>query len=232
MIATLLALGEFSAPLQAETIFKPVPLQYIAALGDPKAMSGMGAQNWGLWRVDPGPRGVRLKDFEQLKSAGGVAPAQWIFDNKDWWLEENGLIMEKPDFPLPPGKYMVTGDREVTAVLTIHPKDNDGSLRWDLDKGATLYDVTHLPCRSARYSTASSGRRVFAIERRAEIFPCHARRRHARRRRVQQTRLRGFVCDWRHGRRLIAVIPSLSMAIIVHGARQRDMDHRGWRLSC
>ncbi len=62
MIATLLALGEFSAPLQAETIFKPVPLQYIAALGDPKAMSGMGAQTWGLWRVDPGPRGVRLKD--------------------------------------------------------------------------------------------------------------------------------------------------------------------------
>ncbi len=156
-IATLFALIQLSAPLQAETIFKPVPLQYIAALGDPGATSGANAQSWGLWRVDPGPRGVRLNAFEQLQASGGVAPAQWIFDSKDWWLEENGLIMEKPDFPLPIGKYMVTGDRELTAILTIHPKDNDSTQRWDLDKGATLYDVTHLPCRSARYSTASSG---------------------------------------------------------------------------
>ena len=150
--ATFLGLNLISGPLCAETVFKPVPLQYIAALGDPKATSGANAQSWGLWRVDPGPRGVRLKDFEQLQASGGAAPAQWIFDSKDWWLEENGLMMEKPDFPLPAGKYMVTGDREVTAVLTIHPNGNDGTQRWDLDQRATLYDVTHLPCRSARYS--------------------------------------------------------------------------------
>src|SRR6201993_2432548 len=60
--------------------------------------------------------------------------------------------MEKPTFPLPPGKYLVTGDRQVTTVLTIHPKDKDGNERWELADGATLYDVTHLGCRSARYT--------------------------------------------------------------------------------
>ena len=38
---------------------------------------------------------------------------------------------------------------QVTTVLTVH---KDG--RWELDKG-TLYDVTHLPCRSARYTPAA-----------------------------------------------------------------------------
>jgi len=40
----------------------------------------------------------------------------------------------------------VTGDREVTTVLTVSP---DGA--WGLEAG-TLHDVTHLPCRSARYT--------------------------------------------------------------------------------
>jgi hypothetical protein len=151
-LRTLLALVAFSIPVHAETTFKRIPTQFIAALGDPGATSGSSAQSWGLWRVDPGPRGVKLDNYEQLKAARGVAPAQWTFDTADWWLEEHGLIMEKPDVPVPPGKYLVTGDREVTSVLTIHAKANDGTQRWDLDKGATLYDVTHLPCRSARYS--------------------------------------------------------------------------------
>jgi hypothetical protein len=51
--------------------------------------------------------------------------------------------------------YGEAGDRDVTAVLTIHPKDSAGTVRWELDKGAKLYDVTHLPCRSARYSPQS-----------------------------------------------------------------------------
>jgi hypothetical protein len=42
-------------------------------------------------------------------------------------------------------KYVVTGDREITTVLTVR---EDGT--WELEKG-TLYDVTHLPCRSAAY---------------------------------------------------------------------------------
>ena len=43
-------------------------------------------------------------------------------------------------------RYIVTGDREVTSMLTVH---DDG--RWELSKGS-LYDVTHLPCRSGLYT--------------------------------------------------------------------------------
>jgi hypothetical protein len=144
------------SPVMAQAEYTRIPTQYIAALGEPGATSGTGAEAWGLWPLDPGPRGVRLKNYEKLKAAGGVAPAQWTFDDADWWLEENGLIMEPPSFPLPAGKYVVTGDREVTAVLTIHPKDASGVVRWELDKGASLYDVTHLKCRSARYTPAAA----------------------------------------------------------------------------
>eukprot|EP00316_Scyphosphaera_apsteinii_P008995 CAMPEP_0119325192 /NCGR_PEP_ID=MMETSP1333-20130426/65189_1 /TAXON_ID=418940 /ORGANISM="Scyphosphaera apsteinii, Strain RCC1455" /LENGTH=244 /DNA_ID=CAMNT_0007333095 /DNA_START=52 /DNA_END=786 /DNA_ORIENTATION=+ len=148
--------------------FKRVsPIQFIAALGEADASFGTGADTWGLWREDPGPRGVWLSKFKQLESRGGKAPAGWIFDQNQWWLEEHGLIMEKPEV-LPARKfvregenvrviarqkrYVVTGDREVTSVLTVH---DDG--RWELSKG-TLYDVTHLPCRSAIYTPlAESG---------------------------------------------------------------------------
>jgi hypothetical protein len=154
-LAALLVLASFVRAKEGEVKFKRIQTQFIAALGDPGASSGTGAEAWGIWRVDPGPRGVRLDRFERLKAAG-VAPAQWKFDATDWWLEEHGLIMEKPDFPLPPGKYVVTGDREVTTVLTVHPADEKGVARWELADGAKLYDVTHLPCRSARY-TAPEG---------------------------------------------------------------------------
>ena len=140
-----------------QTKIQRISTQFIAALGDPRATSGSGAQSWGLWPLDPGPRGVELKNYQRLKDAGGVAPARWKFDDADWWLEEHGLIMEQPTFPLPPGKYLVTGARDVTAVLTIHPADRNGDRRWELDKGATLYDVTHLACRSARYTPAAAG---------------------------------------------------------------------------
>ena len=132
-------------------MFKRIPTQYIAALGKPEAMSGTGAERWGLWRKDPGPRGVWLRRFDRLKTTGGVAPAKWKFDAADWWLDENGLIMEKPEFSLPPGRDLVTGDRESVSVLTVHPMDDKGVMAWDLDFGTKLYDVTHLPCRSARY---------------------------------------------------------------------------------
>jgi hypothetical protein len=140
-----------------QTKFQRISTQYIAALGDPGATSGSGAQTWGLWPLDPGPRGVKLNGYKRLKDAGGVAPARWTFDSTDWWLEEHGLIMEQPTFPLPPGKYLVTGARDVTAVLTIHPADRNGDRRWELNEGATLYDVTHLACRAARYTPAAGG---------------------------------------------------------------------------
>jgi hypothetical protein len=64
--------------------------------------------------------------------------------------------MEKPTFPLTPGKYVVTGDRKVTTVLTVLPKDKDGNQRWELADGATIYDVTHLGCRAARYKPTAA----------------------------------------------------------------------------
>lgn len=73
--------------------FRRPPLtQYIAAIGDPKASSGVGAETWGLWSDDPGPRGVRLSAFQKkLVETNGQAPAGWTFDGSDWWLEEHGL---------------------------------------------------------------------------------------------------------------------------------------------
>jgi len=137
----------------SEYVLKGVPrTQFIAALGDPAASSGTGASSWGIWRLDPGPRGVFLAEYGALAASGGVARAGWQFDPEDWWLEEHGLIMEKPEFPLPPGRYVVTGGRELTTVLTVGA-DGDS---WSLEKG-TLHDVTHLPCRSARYTPLRDG---------------------------------------------------------------------------
>ena len=97
--------------------FQQIPVQFIAALGDPESSSGLGASQWGIWREDPGPRGVQLQDFELVKSMNGFTPSGWTFDKNDWWLEENGLIMEKPEFPIPDGNYIVTGGREAQSIL-------------------------------------------------------------------------------------------------------------------
>ena len=153
-----MALHWLSSLVMGETTFKRVQTQFIAAAIDPVhgegmlSSSGNGTSSWGIWRVDPGPRGVRLGDYPRLDRSGGKAPAGWQFDKGDWWLEEHGLIMEKPDFPLPPGKYEVTGGREVTTILTVHEDE-----RWELADGAKLYDVTHLPCRAARYKPSEDG---------------------------------------------------------------------------
>ena len=87
-------------------------------------------------------------------------------DPSNFYVEEHGLIMEVPaPLPLqkferdgdkmkvvaPEKRYVVTGDRDVTSVLTVR---NDGS--WNLSKG-TLYDVTHLPCRTGVYTPTSGG---------------------------------------------------------------------------
>ena len=140
----------------AETVVKRIPTQYIAALGDKDAKSGIGAETWGLWPVDPGPRGVRLSNYENLQVNKGVAPAQWTFKNTDWWLEEHGLIMEQPIFPIVPGRYVVTGNRDAVSILTIHPMGDDGVQHWELNNGANLYDVTHLGCRAARYTPTTA----------------------------------------------------------------------------
>src|SRR5690349_2317247 len=93
LITTLLAVF-YIHPVSAES-FKHIPLQYIVALGEPSANSGDNAETWGLWNQDPGPRGCLLENYQQLKKSG-VASAQWKYDSSDWWLEEHGVIMEKP----------------------------------------------------------------------------------------------------------------------------------------
>ena len=118
------------------------PLQFIAALGDPEANSGNGAESWGIWLTDPGPRGFRQSKYEKVVSGELQAP-QW-FQEEDFWLDENAVVMP-PTVPLPEGKYLVTGGRIATTGLTV---SSDGS--WKLDSGK-LYDVTDLPCRAARY---------------------------------------------------------------------------------
>jgi len=137
--------------------FKPVrPAHYIAVLADPDANSGNNAETWGYWPLDPGPRGVRLNNYDELLASGGVAPAQWSFDSSAWWLEENGLIMEAPEFPLPPGEYLVTGGRQVLSALIVYPADDNGHQRWELEHSASVHDVTHLGCRSAIYTPSST----------------------------------------------------------------------------
>ena len=155
----------------AETAYKRIPAQYIAALGEPGATTGNSAETWGLWAVDPGPRGVRLSGYESLSANGGVAPASWTFDTANWWLEEHGLIMEQPVFPMPAGKYVVTGGREATAVLTVSAKDADGHQNWEISDGATLHDVTHLRCRSAKYTPAAGANSCTPAKAATASFP-------------------------------------------------------------
>lgn len=155
--ASLLAVWATPAALAIDMrSFKPVATQFLAALADPTANKGTGAETWGLWTVDPGPRGVKLEKYNALLANNNVAPASWTFDPKSWWLEEHGLIMEHPAPSVPAGRYVVTGDRTVMTVLTVSPKDTAGKQSWELADGASLYDVTHLRCRAARY-TASVG---------------------------------------------------------------------------
>lgn len=169
VLAALFMLGV--TPVWAETTFARSPTQYIAALADNNATSGSDAQSWGLWAVDPGPSGVRIRDYADLAANNGVAPEGWQFDSAGWWIEEHGLIMEAPSFPLPAGKYVVTGGREVTSVLTIDPAEASGKQAWSLADGATIYDVTHLRCRAALYTPKADGQSCTPDKTPTQVFP-------------------------------------------------------------
>ena len=144
--------GLMASPVLAQIKYRPVRTQYIAVLAPADARSGTGAETWGIWRVDPGPIGVWLHLYQLLRKAGNIAPAGWRFDIDDWWLDENGLIMKAPDFPISPGKYLVTNGEENASMLTIEEPDQNGRQNWSLTDNMTIGDVTHGPCRSARYT--------------------------------------------------------------------------------
>lgn len=82
----------FQLEVYTPTGFRRLPTtQFLAALGDPTAREGTGAESWGLWRQDPGPRGVWLRDYEPvLVQNNGIAPRGWKFDENDFWIEEHG----------------------------------------------------------------------------------------------------------------------------------------------
>ena len=132
--------------------YNRIPLQYIAALAPEDAKSGTGAETWGLWREDPGPIGVWLRFYQTLRQVGGIGPSGWRFDIDDWWLDENGLIMKAPDFPMPAGQYYVTNGEEHISLLTVDAPDENGKQSWSLSDDKTIANVTHGPCRSARYT--------------------------------------------------------------------------------
>jgi len=146
------------------------PMQFIAALGDPQGQSGVGAEKWGVWESgDPGPRGIPFDQFDDVISNGRkTSPVGWEIDPKSFWLEEHGIWMEAPRYNLQPGRYLVTGGRLRTSVLTISPADESGIQKWSLD-GGVLYDVTHLPCRSALYVDEGNG--GSPLNARREDFP-------------------------------------------------------------
>ncbi len=169
MLAALVAMP--TGPAWSEATMVPGPTQYIAALGDPKATSGDDAQSWGFWTLDPGPRGVWVKDYPDLLANGGKARAGWQFNPAGWWIEEHGLIMEAPSFPIPPGKYVVTGGREMTSVLTVLSPDATGKQAWSLADGATIYDVTHLHCRAAVYTPQATGQSCTPDKTPTQVFP-------------------------------------------------------------
>ena len=171
MAAALAVVTMLPTLARAEAVFVRGDTQYIAALGNPAATSGDDAGSWGLWAVDPGPSGVWISDYPELLANAGVAPDGWQFDGAAWWLEEHGLIMEAPGFPLPPGQYVVTGAREVTAILTVAPADGSGKQAWTLSDGATIYHVTHLRCRAALYTAQSDGQSCTPDATPTNVFP-------------------------------------------------------------
>ncbi len=159
------------SPLFAQTKIRRVQPQYIACLAPGDAMFGTGAEDWGLWRIDPGPIGVWLRFYQLLQKAGNIAPAGWRFDINDWWLDENGLIMKAPEFPMPAGKYYVTNGEDQISLLTVEQADNNGKQAWSLSNDKTIANVTHGPCRSARYTPTNAPSTCSPINANLEAFP-------------------------------------------------------------
>ena len=155
----------------AQTKFKRIRTQYIAALAQSNLTSGTGAETWGLWRIDPGPIGVWLQFYKLLQKAGNIAPAGWRFNIDDWWLDENGLIMKAPEFPMPAGKYYVTNGEEHISLLTVEPPDTTGTQAWSLSDNKTIANVTHGPCRSTRYTPENGLGTCSPVNANQNVFP-------------------------------------------------------------
>ena len=157
--------------MTSQTNYKRICTQYIAALAPGGSSCGSSAGTWGLWPIDPGPIGVWLRFYKLLQKAGNIAPAGWRFNINDWWLDENGLIMKAPEFPMPSGKYYVTNGEEHVSLLTVDPPDSKGKQTWSLSDGKTIADVTHGPCRSTRYTPENGLGTCSPVNANQNVFP-------------------------------------------------------------
>lgn len=166
-----LATAVASPVLAQSKFFRRIPTQYIATLAPEDAKSGTGAETWGLWKEDPGPIGVWLRFYQVLQKAGNIAPSGWRFDIDDWWLDENGLIMKAPDFPMPAGSYYVTNGEDHISLLTVQEPDANGSQAWFLSDDKTIGNVTHGPCRSARYTPVGASGTCSPADADRSVFP-------------------------------------------------------------
>ena len=77
----------FVVKAEAQLKFQRIPTQFIAALGDPEASFGSGAETWAIWEVDPGPRGVWLKSFEKLQQRDGENRPHPFAVYLSWWWQ-------------------------------------------------------------------------------------------------------------------------------------------------
>ena len=117
--------------------------------------------------------GIEFDGYEASRGVGGL----WDIENPRSTMYESAHLIssrtttEFAEFPMPAGVYLVTGDREITSVLTVHPASADRRQRWELADGATLYDVTHLRCRSAVYTPANPGGSCSPTAARESDFP-------------------------------------------------------------
>ena len=164
-------LAATAAPTAAQQTFRRIPTQFIAALAGAEENAGTGAENWGLWRSDPGPIGVHLSEYEAMRKAGGRGPTGWVFDEDDWWLDENGLLMHPPEFPMPAAQFFVTDGESGVGLLTVEPPDANGRQAWALSEGITIGTVTHGPCRSGRYRPKGASGSCSPANAPLSIFP-------------------------------------------------------------
>ena len=79
--------------------------------------------------------------------------------------------MKAPDFPLPAGKYYVTNGEDNIALLTVEEPDSDGKQAWSLSDDKSIADVTHGPCRSARYTPKNGSKSCSPKNANRNVFP-------------------------------------------------------------
>lgn len=72
---------------------------------------------------------------------------------------------------MPAGEYHVTTGEELISLLTVEEPDLEGKQAWSLSDDKTIANVTHGPCRSARYNTESATGTCSPADADRDVFP-------------------------------------------------------------